>query len=285
MYYKINEQLCKSCGLCKYECHIDLKGRNRANPESDDCSECGHCYSICPYSAIESIDEQQTILCADSSPISSFEMKKFLANRRSYRIFRDDDISSEVLQSLIENSVYVPSGGNSHAYEFTIIQDNNIKSALRDEIMSLYEIREKFLKSKFLKSAVYPFTDKQTKAFLKSDIYYERISFLLQKFSKGEDVVFYNAPAAIVIHSKSLFPTPKEDAVLVGYNINLLAETEGIGACFVTIAQYAINTSTKCKRLIGLEADENVHAVLVVGYPAQKYLRVPKRAGKKIRWM
>ncbi len=288
MYYKVNEELCKSCGLCGTDCYIDKKGRNRADPNSEDCSGCGHCYSICPNGAIENITDSDKVKIerVDNRNRVTFEtMKNMLSSRRSYRIFSDEKIAKETIDELIQSGVYVPSGGNMHAYEFTVILDENIKSGLIKQIMDLYRQRCIVLKSKFLRMLVYPWVDKQTKGFLKGDRYVKKIQFMLDEFNNGKDIAFYNAPAVIVIHSKTMFPTPKEDAVLVGYNINLLAETKGMGACFVTTLQYALNTSKQCRKSIGLDADDAVHAVIVVGYPKINYVRIPERPSKKVNYM
>jgi hypothetical protein len=96
----------------------------------------------------------------------------------------------------------------------------------------------------------------------------------------GGDPFFYNAPVVVIIHSKMIIPTPKEDAILAAYNINLSAEIHDLGGCFVTLAQEAINSSIKCKKIINLNKNDNVYAVLILGYPENKYLRIVPRFKK-----
>jgi nitroreductase len=87
----------------------------------------------------------------------------------------------------------------------------------------------------------------------------------------GEDPVFYRAPVVIFVHSRCLIPTPREDCILAAYNIVLAAETMGLGSCFVSLAQNAINSSRGLKRILGMEARDQVYAVVVLGYPAIRY--------------
>jgi hypothetical protein len=64
----------------------------------------------------------------------------------------------------------------------------------------------------------------------------------------------------------------------VGYNIVLAAETMGLGSCFVSLAQNAINSSRRCKNILGLDPREQVYAVVVVGHPAVRFHRaVPRK--------
>ncbi len=89
--------------------------------------------------------------------------------------------------------------------------------------------------------------------------------------------MFYAAPIVIVIHSRELIPTPREDSVLAGYALCLAAHALGLGSCLVSLAQSAVNSSGTCKRLIGLTRHDNVHAVILVGYPDVSFLRAAPR--------
>ena len=123
------------------------------------------------------------------------------------------------------------------------------------------------------------------RAFLSDPEYYRRFETLLKRLAAGDDPVFFRAPAVVVIHSEAMIPTPREDCVLAGYNMVLAAESLGIGTCFVSLAQNALNTSAKCKQIIGLDRDDHVYAVVVMGYPAVRYQRpVPKR-DRPVRWL
>jgi len=87
----------------------------------------------------------------------------------------------------------------------------------------------------------------------------------------------------IIIHSREQIPTPKEDSILAGYNIILMAQSMGLGTCFVTLAQKAINSSNKCKKLLNLSPEDNINAVILLGYPLVNYLRPAPRFGKEIK--
>ena len=222
MYYSIDNENCRQCGECKKECYLNLENANRVDPTKRDCCGCGHCFMVCPFGAIEAtgplIGEKQK---PEIESITPEALMAFLAERRSHRRYSDSDISDEVIDGLIEAACRIPSGGNSHAYEFIVVRDKDIIESLKKEIMQVYKSKLVILKSQVIKTLVRPFLDRQTRALLKGKTYSDRIQYMLQRFNDGVDVVFYNAPVIVIIHSNVLFPTPKEDAVLAGYNLNL----------------------------------------------------------------
>ena len=67
--------------------------------------------------------------------------------------------------------------------------------------------------------------------------------------------------------------------------MSLMAETLGLSACFVTLAQNAINSSVSCKELLGLKKSDNVNAMVILGNPAVRHLRVAPKPHKTIRWL
>jgi nitroreductase len=126
------------------------------------------------------------------------------------------------------------------------------------------------------------FGDRTTRAFVKDSIYRKRIAFLLERLAKGDDPIFYHAPVVIMVYSSDPIPTPREDAVLAAYNMVLAAETLGLGSCYVSLAQNAVNTSRRCRELLGIPAGAAVHAVLVLGHPDVRFLRSIPRTAKTI---
>ncbi len=62
---KINEELCKGCGLCIFYCPDNAlaqsekfnKGGHHPVQWKGECSGCGRCYLVCPHHAIEIYDE------------------------------------------------------------------------------------------------------------------------------------------------------------------------------------------------------------------------------------
>ncbi|MFC2144974.1 nitroreductase family protein [Actinomycetota bacterium] len=286
--FKINQKKCKQCGSCEKICPNRLKVSERAfvDLNNKECIRCYHCYAICPEKAIGINGSENGKLPKFNSMdnIEPGSLVNFLAYRRSHRRFKDKMIEADIIKRLIHTAGFIPSGGNSHSYNFTIITDGDVRASLLSELEKIYNLKKKILQSSFLRKTLYFFVDSTTKAFLKDREYLKRISDLLDQLKNGSEPIFYNAPVIIIIHSRKLIPTPKEDCVLAAYNITLMAQTLGLGSCMVSLAQNAINSSRRCKDIINLSPEDNVNAVVVLGYPEKKFLRNIPKDPKPINW-
>ncbi len=196
-------------------------------------------------------------------------LQSFLAGRRSTRCFQERELDHEVIQKLIQTSAFIPSGGNRHGHAFTVVTPGETRTRLMEELTRIYARRSRLLNNPLLRVASRPFVDPVKREYLKDREYGPRIRALVAKLASGEDPVFYGAPAAILIHSSVRIPTPKEDCVIAGFALSLAAESMGLGACFVTLGQNAINASRRCKTIVGLTTRDRVHAVVVVGYAGE----------------
>jgi nitroreductase len=201
----------------------------------------------------------------------------FLTGRRSTRRYEDHDLSQDQLRALIETTASMPSGGNSHAHSFTALTRGPTRDRLMKELTRIYRGRSMLLNNAVLRRIALPFVGPFTRAFLKDKEYGPRMRALIARLDAGADPIFYGAPAAIVIHSQAMIPTPKEDCVIAGFMVSLAAQAAGLGACFVTLAQNAINASARCRAILGLSPADRVHAVVVVGYPAAADVATPSR--------
>lgn len=284
----IDDSLCTACGNCIRECghHVQQQKEQRINPDNPECSGCYHCYTVCPGNAIKirSCSNVPDFSKELLETINEENLTNFLAYRRSVRSFKDKRVEDAIVKRLIEKARYIPSGGNAHSYEFTVIKSEEAKKNVKQELYNIYKMRSTILNNIILRNVIKPFVNSQMRGFLRDKMYRERIKKLINRIYKGDDPFFYDAPVVVVIHSKASIPTPKEDCVLAGYNIILMAQTLGLGSCYVTLAQNAINTSIRCKKLLNLSPEDNVNAVIILGYPAVQHKRIAPKPNKKINW-
>jgi nitroreductase len=95
----------------------------------------------------------------------------------------------------------------------------------------------------------------------------------LEEVKKGKDLLFWGAPAVIIVHSSMEGSLPVEDGQYAAYNITILAHAMGLGTCFIGYASETMNKVGKIKRSCGIPDKNRVHAVLAVGYPAQSFFK------------
>ncbi len=271
---EINETLCTSCGACARECG---KGKARVAPRADGCSECLHCYAVCPAKAITVRGVPAPKAPADGTFIGFEEIEGFLSSRRSTRRFLPDELPGETLSRLLDAARYTPSGGNRRAHEVTVVPRGQTRDLLLGQLKRIYRKRSALLNNPLLRRLLRPFVGAYLRAFLDDPDYGSRIADLLARLMGGEDPIFYGAPEVVLFHSPVLIPTPKEDCILAAYAFTLAAQASGLGTCFVTLAQSAVNSSRACKAILGLAPRDAVHAVLLVGHPAVRFLRPAPR--------
>jgi nitroreductase/NAD-dependent dihydropyrimidine dehydrogenase PreA subunit len=271
---EVDESLCTYCGTCARVCG---RGNARVAPGTGDCGGCLRCYAVCPSKAITVCNDSMPEVPTGGSSIGFEELEGFLASRRSTRRFLPDEPSTETLDRLLDAARYTPSGGNRRAHELTVVPRGPTRDLLHAELKTIYTKRSALLNNPVLKTLLKPFVGPYIRAFLVDPEYGGRIADLLAKLRHGEDPIFYGAPTVILFHSRVLIPTPKEDCLLAAYALALAAHASSLGSCFVTLAQSAINSSHACKRILGLAPGDAVHAVLVLGYPAVRFLRPAPR--------
>jgi nitroreductase/NAD-dependent dihydropyrimidine dehydrogenase PreA subunit len=285
----IGRERCTSCGACVRECpeHLQIASGTHVDHDHLLCLRCLHCYAVCPAGAIVVTQPEGAVsLEPESRPdLAPETLERFLAYRRSTRLFEDRPVPQPVIERILHAACTVPSGGNRHAYRFTVLTDDRVKQRLSREFVRVYRARHKILGSTFLRWALRPFVNPYTRAFLRDQEYGLRIKTLLDRLDAGEDAIFYSAPVAIVVHCRELIPTPVSDGILAAYHIVLMAESLGLGTCFVTFAKSAINESRTCKTMLGLSRRDTVHAVVVLGYPDVRYRRPVPKGRPDIHWV
>jgi nitroreductase/NAD-dependent dihydropyrimidine dehydrogenase PreA subunit len=280
---KIDESRCLACGTCAKECQRHLPVHRVGEPVAGalECIGCLHCYAVCPQGAISvDLGDEAALPEVGAEAESFFDL---IGRRRSCRIFKDRQLEPDTLNTLTRAAAYVPSGGNSHSHRLTILTDGEQRRHLERELEKIYHQRRLLLKNVFLRSLGILFADAQMRAFLRDRTYLRRITFLLDRFAAGEDPIFYKAPAIVFVHSAQPIPTPREDSILAAYNIVLAAQTLGIGSCFVSLAQNAINSSRALKAILGMDRREQIHAVVVLGYSAVRFQRLVPRTAVPVR--
>jgi nitroreductase len=212
-------------------------------------------------------------------------LESLLAVRRSTRRFQQRSVPRDLIAQVVAAGRYVPSGGGRHAYAFTVLTDPAVKQALLAEFSRYYDRIRKLIGNALVKTVGSLFLGSYERAFLSDPDYGQRMKGLLERFRAGEDPVFYGAPAVIIVHSGELIPTPQEDSILSGFAMVLMAQTLGLGTCFVSLAHKGLNASRRCKTLMGMAPSDQVHAVILLGYPDVTYRRPAPRPDKTVHWV
>ncbi len=286
----IDAESCIGCGLCVAVCPAGTISMQdgKAVVTGTHSLACGHCEAVCPASAIrvEVLERPFTLatVAVDDRWLGHGEfdpalLVRLMRSRRSCRNYTDREIDRTVLEDLVKIGATAPSGTNSQLWTFTIL-------ASRREVVRLGEQVARFF-HKLNRMAAKPWLRLLSKLFAGGtlDHYYRRYfatvrEGLLLWEGEGADTLFHGAAAAILIGGKKSAGSPLEDALLASQNILLAAHSLGLGSCMIGFAVEAIKRDKQIKKILQMQEDESVYAVIALGYPAEKYRQTARR--KKI---
>ncbi|WP_027177551.1 nitroreductase family protein [Maridesulfovibrio bastinii] len=262
---KIDSELCRHDNLCVNECPLnvlEIKDENGvpsvSGPKGRFCINCGHCVAICPANAISltAFDDSKGIPFKRKELISAAEAELFLKTRRSVRKFKQEAIDQDKISELINICSYAPSGHNARPVSWSVL---NSKAEMEKLTAMVIDWMEETLES-----------DKALarKLFLKG---------IVRSCKAGNDIICRNAPAIAVAWSPLAGITPASDAIISASHLELAAHAENIGACWAGYVTFAAQHSQPICDFLGVEADNMVHASLLMGKPAVKYFNIPPR--------
>ena len=282
---QIDTEKCIRCRLCAIECPANTSGIDeiRSNQNSPQCDRCFHCLAVCPQNAIQvqGIAEESISVMHH---IDYHDLLLLFKKRRSMRKFEQNLVPSDYLRLLTDAARFSPTGGNVQDLSITIINNQDTRKELEDEIIAYYDKIVRMLRNPILRYCLRFAGDAKVKETAKDKDFFTKIERIYSHMKDGGNNIFYEAPLVMLFHTSRLLPTALEDCVLAAYNVVLAAETLKLASCFVSLSQQAITANDKIKQVIGIPRSDHIYAVLVLGFPAAKYRRVPPRKEKNVQF-
>ncbi|MDH4232352.1 MAG: nitroreductase family protein [Nitrospirota bacterium] len=285
---EIDKALCDGCGLCVTVCPTGTLSlmEGKAAVSGEESIFCGHCEAICPRKAVRvtAIDEEmsryKTFITEKQwlppGKYSTSGLVQLMASRRSCRCFSGRPIDRTMLEDLVKIGITAPSGTNSQAWTFTILPTRKAVISLAEQIASYFgrlnTAAEKTLLRLFLK-----LTGKgELDAYYHG--YYRKVKEALEEWhGSGRDRLFHGSTAAILVGSKPGASCPVEDALLATQNILLAAHSMGLGSCLIGYAVAAMKKEPSIRQAVGIPPEEEIHAVIALGYSDEVYQRTAGR--------
>lgn len=283
----IDESKCTNCGLCVKICFVNYQsaeGKIATRETPLLCAACGHCVAVCPAGAIT----HPGVNGADCEPLDEADRPSyeqfigFLKMRRSRREFRDEEVPREAIEKLLAAAVQAPNGLNRQNVHYIVVTDRQVlgqmSEAITQQTRRLCWLLRKPV-GRFL------FRLLQAKAYRELEFFIP----LMEQISDGQysdkDLVAYNAPCAILVHTTKDDMCGAEDSVFAAANIQYAAETLGLGTCCIGFITGPVNADKSLKKLVGLPEGHKVQTSLIVGYPQFKYSRSAPKAKANVRWV
>ncbi len=285
----IDEQKCTLCGECVPICVRRILQKGERSVEILDpalCLYCGHCKAVCPADAFQFSEGNDQFLAAPNKKElpSAAVFFRLLRRRRSLRVYQSSPVEKAKLKMLIEAGRYAPTGSNRQACEYVVVSG---RKAL-DKVCTL-AIQNLQEQGKELQKGIDDYTRKKkplpeewaTRQTLPP--VWERIA---GKWKEGVDQLLHQAPALIIVHmKKGLATAPEIDAAIASTQMVLLAETLGLGTCYIGFLIWAIENSSDLKKMLKIPAENKAVVAFTVGYPGVEFLRFVARNPARVNWV
>ncbi len=290
----IDRERCRGCGQCVKVCPSRTLSLvdGKAAVTGDRSISCGHCSAVCPENAVRVTSLENDALDFETfqsdgrwlsyGAFDTGELVRLMRSRRSCRNFKKKPVPMNMLEDLVRIGMTAPSGTNSQRWMFTVLPNRGAVLGFGRRIGRFFRrlnfFAERPLLRLALRAAGRPELDNYYRDF------HDRVKEALDEWDRtGRERLFHGAPACVVVSSRPGASCPSEDALLASQNILLGAHAMGLGTCLIGFAVEAIRADPAIKREAGIPREERVHAVIAVGYAAEKYRRLTGRKALALR--
>jgi nitroreductase/NAD-dependent dihydropyrimidine dehydrogenase PreA subunit len=267
----VNTKSCNQDGICAAVCPANLidftKGEFPSPVENIDklCIRCGHCVAACPSGSLHHADIplEQCPPVKKELLLSAEQTEQFLRNRRSIRNYRDQSVPKELLQKLIEQARYAPTGHNTQTVEWMVLTD-------REEMNKLIGLVGDWMRWMLVNMSKLALSMHMDKA--------------LERIDAGEDVVLRGAPVLIIAHAKENDLMAPTSCTIALSHLELAATGMELGGCWAGYFNSAVTSFPPLKEALGLPDGHHCFGAMMVGYPTFRYHRLPERKIPNIIW-
>ncbi|NTV29770.1 MAG: 4Fe-4S dicluster domain-containing protein [Candidatus Omnitrophica bacterium] len=272
---------CTGCGQCVKVCPCeyleltDKRAAERRDPALG-CITCAQCAAICPEEAIHveaaGLVREDVFAFPGSRPASYDELLRLLAGRRSIRRFRDQPVSTEDVDKLLEAAQQAPAGLPPSNVRAVVVQG---KAQVRD---FAFDFLARVAKMGWLFSRWGVWLLRPGMSAREHREMREKIAplyrGLIAGWRQGQDFMFYDAPLALVFVCEG----DSVDAAIAATYAMAAAETLGLGSCMIgTVVPMLPMTGKEFRGRYGFP-DYARHGIAVVfGYPQDKFRRAVRR--------
>ncbi len=283
----VDAEKCNLCELCIATCPSDMVRRkgDAIRIGRVACIGCGHCVAVCPTGAVhdeDAADEGPAPIHPDA--LARDGLRALFERRRSVRRYAPKPVPRALIEDVLDVARWAPTAANAQPQEFVVVENAEARGSLREAIENYYrsfaealadrERRDERLRDLGVapEEARHPHVEAAVPAFVKH-------------VEAGRDRLFFGAPAVIVVHAASSSVMPDSACDFATMCLVLMAEAHGLGTCLTGYASDALRVLPEARATLGIPAGNQVHQVVVVGWPEERFYRAPQRDATKARWM
>ncbi len=270
--FVVDPDKCKRDGICVGECPVQIiELKDRASlPElipggAELCINCGHCVSVCPHGAmsLKTMPSEQCPPLNRAILPTQQQIDHFLRSRRSSRVYKNNPIDKEILASLIDIARFAPSGHNLQPVCWVVIQEKKELKRLAGIVIDWMRVMI------------------DDNAPIARAMHFDRA---VDVWDKGTDRILRDAPCLIIAHGRSDLSASQPACIIALTYLELVAYSYGLGACWAGYFNAAANFHKPMQDALSLPEGHQCFGAMMIGYPKNKYYRLPMRNEANIDW-
>jgi len=189
------------------------------------------------------------------------ELVEALKKRRAVREYTDRPVDRTTVEGLINDAILAPSAMNLQPWAFAVLLD-------RERIDDFGKRAKNWLLENFEHTPLGRSSEGPR---------------LRQILEDRDRLLFYHAPALVIVLAKSADSQSAEDCCLAAENLMLAARTEGIGSCWIGLSRPWLDLAAT-KRELGAPENYSVVAPILLGYP-KAWPESHGRTPAEIHWL
>ncbi len=250
----LDQDRCIRCGACVKTCPMAIFSQDEAgliSVREARCLDCFHCTAACPVGAISHSEAGAGSLTDDRNDTS---LAAKFRRRRSIRHFKVETPDRSVIQAALDSAAYAPSAKNARPYSWTVVLG-------KDRVEQMY---------------------RTVLAWAKDQPDFRHLVWVDRR---GGNPVTCGAPCLVLIHAPDGSTYPGVDSVIAMTLAEQLLNDAGLGTCW---GGYFHRASLQCaplQEMLNIPEGHMVYGVLMVGYPDERFPRVPIRPAASVNWV
>ncbi len=289
----IDSDRCKKDGLCAAVCPGRVfawsQGQKAQVVHPERCTFCGQCIAVCPGAAIEhsALNAEAFERIDHGTWPEERILSQFVASRRSIRAYKKKPVPRPLLERVAGSTGLAPTGAFGTDAR---IRDVILVSG-EESMHRVAELTASYMRK--LLAILDGFMVRQIARFSRSAatgrITVPDIRMRLERWETGENVITYDAPAAIFVVTDRASPTPHEDCDAALMNVLFTCHALGLGACWNGWIAHAatgehVRESGELRAFLGLPSGSLVLQAATIGWPRFRHHSIPPRE-TRIRWV
>ncbi len=294
---KVDPEKCTSCGLCIENCPFKCMEMDEdEHPKMKShyvCISCTNCMVACLVDAlsVERIynvkggffDTQTPPIKmplppkdGEGKPAEWNPVERLVLERRSVRHYKKDPVPDPLIHRVLEAGRFAPSGGNHQPWKFTVVTNTEKIAELETACQAFW-------------AGVYPAFENDEAIMnmvgvVETGVFDPRTQYGIRCVAVKELPVFLGAPAVIFLGAHPKLNNPALAIGICGQNMNIVANSLGLGACWTNFGGVAVNAIPELKSSLGFDDPWVVHTAMVLGYPKFKQSGMVARHYRPVTW-